>query len=116
MNCNISSRFRYCKDHNGHLRALKLDKSVEYRLSDLDLRPFMSGHVNADNEPTFDLYGVVNHSGNAFGGHYTSYSRHPVTGEWNYYNDRWITAGQTPNSNDTDASEAYTLFYERRGT
>lgn len=36
---------------------------------------------------TYDLYAVSNHSGNALGGHYTAFCRHPSLGEWYSYND-----------------------------
>lgn len=37
--------------------------------------------------PVYNLYAVSNHAGNALGGHYTAYCRHPGLGEWYSYND-----------------------------
>ena len=97
------------------MRAVKLEKPVDYRLTDLDLKPFMSGHVNSSNVPVFDLYGVVNHTGSVGGGHYVSYARHPSSGEWNFFNDSDVYKGDAPLSKPTDGSSVYILFYERKG-
>ena len=59
----------------------------------------------------YDLYGVSNHSGTLYGGHYTAYCRHPYKKErWHLYNDRAVS-GASPAS--VISYEAYLLFFER---
>lgn len=36
---------------------------------------------------TYNLYGVSNHSGTVYTGHYTAYCKHPYSGEWHDFND-----------------------------
>ncbi|XP_041350619.1 uncharacterized protein LOC121369633 isoform X2 [Gigantopelta aegis] len=91
--------------------SLKIDDRVIYPHKNLDLRDFISGPATKD--LTYDLYSIVCHFGGAHSGHYSSYSRHPLTSEWFYYNDDTITQ-QTPR--EDDFSSAYVLFYERQGT
>ena len=38
----------------------------------------------------YELFGVINHSGNIYGGHYTSIVRN-ANGKWYDYNDAMIT-------------------------
>lgn len=94
-------------------RASKLSTYINFPLKDLDLREFSSasggecwlsargtvhGRVEGSgaladgvclpaDRPVYNLYAVSNHSGNALGGHYTAYCRHPALGEWYNFND-----------------------------
>ncbi len=63
----------------------------------------------------FSLYGCVCHFGSVGGGHYTAYSRHLVTGTWNYYDDNVISDNKVPGESLGDNSSAYILFYQRNG-
>jgi len=63
----------------------------------------------------FSLYGCVCHFGCVGGGHYTAYSRHLVTGTWNYYDDNVISDNKVPGESVGDNSSAYILFYQRNG-
>ena len=40
----------------------------------------------------YNLYGVCNHSGTPFGGHYTALARNPYSNEWHYFNDQRLVA------------------------
>ena len=96
--------------------SVKLEKRVEYKLSDLDLTPFMSGPLQSDVQPKFDLYACVNHYGTAGGGHYTSFCKHRPTERWNYFDDCNVVKEKTPGDNmNSDQSSAYVLFYQRKG-
>lgn len=58
----------------------------------------------------YDLYGVINHSGSNYGGHYTAYAR---TGdEWHYYDDSSVTL--VKDRQDIVGQRAYVLFYRLR--
>ena len=106
------SRFVYVNNATG---SLKLDKNVDFDVNSLDLTPFLSGPLQADSRPVFNLYGCVCHFGSVGGGHYTAYSRHLATGGWNYFDDGSISEGKIPGETPGDQSSAYILFYQREG-
>ncbi len=60
----------------------------------------------------YDLYGVSNHSGTLYGGHYTAYCRNPNSsgGRWALYNDRAVSG---TSATGVISYEAYLLFFER---
>lgn len=106
-------RFVYVNNSTG---SLKLDKSVSFKVNNLDLTPFLSGPLQADSRPVFNLYGCVCHFGSVGGGHYTAYSRHLGSGEWNYFDDGSISENEIPGESPGDYSSAYILFYQREGS
>lgn len=62
----------------------KLSVTVDFPLTSLDLSPYAA---NKGQGCTYNLYAISNHSGTAYGGHYTAYCKHPYTGNWHEYND-----------------------------
>lgn len=67
-------------------RFRKLEGNVDFPLSELDLSAYASPGVRPPSG-TYQMYGVINHSGSAYMGHYTAYCRHPFTNSWHEYND-----------------------------
>lgn len=63
-----------------------------------------SGPVN------YSLYGISNHMGSTAGGHYVAVCKHPVTKEWNEFNDNFVSE---TSERSLVTSSAYVLFYER---
>ena len=59
---------------------------------------------------SYSLCGVVNHSGNLRGGHYTSYTR--SAGQWFYQSDTHV---RPATEDEVLKSQAYMLFYSRDG-
>lgn len=63
-------------------------------------------------EPTdniiYDLYGISNHTGTLYGGHYTATAKRDST--WYLFNDSNVTIADEPST----SSSAYLLFYARR--
>lgn len=45
-------------------------------------------------------------------GHYTTFAKHPLNGQWFYYNDESVSH-QSPKKEDY--KNAYILFYNRQG-
>ena len=45
-------------------------------------------------------------------GHYTTFAKHPLNGQWYYYNDESVSQ-QSPKKEDF--KNAYILFYSRQG-
>ncbi|XP_049794691.1 ubiquitin carboxyl-terminal hydrolase 2-like [Schistocerca nitens] len=87
----------------------KLNVTVDFPLTGLDLSAYAA---NRGQGCTYNLYGVANHSGTTYSGHYTAYCKHPYTGEWHEYNDSRVS---TISSRSIMSSEAYVLFYELFG-
>ncbi|CAG5132686.1 unnamed protein product [Candidula unifasciata] len=92
----------------------KLNTLVEFPVENLD----MSAHLTHRNQThplkrddyCYDLLGVSNHYGNMAGGHYTSYCRSSIDGEWREFNDTKVRTLEGP----VATKEAYLLFYQRR--
>ncbi|CAL8111304.1 unnamed protein product [Orchesella dallaii] len=85
----------------------KLSTLVESPISSLDLSPFAA---NRGQPLTYNLYGVANHSGSTYSGHYIAYCKHPYTGEWHSYNDSRVSPIST---HQVVSTEGYVLFYEQ---
>lgn len=86
----------------------KLNVMVDFPLTGLDLSAFAAPRVPGC---TYNLYGVANHSGTTYSGHYTAYCKHPYSGEWHEYNDSRVSV--VP-ARSVVSSEAYVLFYEQQ--
>ncbi|KAK0166914.1 hypothetical protein PV327_004381 [Microctonus hyperodae] len=86
----------------------KLSVLVDFPLMGLDLSAFTAPGVRGC---TYNLYGVANHSGTPYSGHYTAYCKHPYSSEWHEYNDSRVSSVST---NSVISSEAYVLFYEQQ--
>ncbi|XP_034952679.1 ubiquitin carboxyl-terminal hydrolase 2-like isoform X2 [Chelonus insularis] len=86
----------------------KLSVLVDFPLEGLDLSAFAAPGVAGC---TYNLYGVANHSGTPYSGHYTAYCKHPYSGEWHEYNDSSVSS---VSQSSVVSSEAYVLFYEQQ--
>ncbi|XP_011496149.1 PREDICTED: ubiquitin carboxyl-terminal hydrolase 2-like [Ceratosolen solmsi marchali] len=86
----------------------KLNVLVDFPLTTLDLSAFAAPRVQGC---TYNLYGIANHSGTTHSGHYTSYCKHPYSGEWHEYNDSRVTP---VSARSVVSNEGYVLFYEQQ--
>ncbi|XP_068131488.1 ubiquitin carboxyl-terminal hydrolase 50 isoform X2 [Hyperolius riggenbachi] len=84
----------------------KLKTNVTFPLENLDMSPFLSTYYVQ--YPKYNLYSVVNHSGELEFGHYTAYCKNPRTKAWNAFDDmkHFRIAEDTVQS-----PLAYILFY-----
>ena len=87
----------------------KNQKKIDFPLTDLDLSKYVVGYKN--NSYKYDLYGICNHSGNVFGGHYTSFVKN-ANGKWYYYNDTNIM--EVNDDNGIKTEKAYCFFYRKK--
>lgn len=94
--------------------ASKVDMGVTFPLS-LTSSSSFPHVINGEISNELILTGCVCHFGTLNGGHYTAYSRHPVSGKWHYFNDETVI--ETIPS-DKDSESAYILFYtqQRKGS
>jgi uncharacterized UBP type Zn finger protein len=67
---------------------------------------------NQEQKPIYyDLYGVVNHFGTMFGGHYIARCQNFKDNSWYQFDDSRVSK---INPNDVVDESAYVLFYKRR--
>ncbi|OHS99930.1 hypothetical protein TRFO_33530 [Tritrichomonas foetus] len=63
---------------------------------------------------TYDLCGIVKHSGSVDSGHYISYVKYSNLNYWNVLNDQQVDFQQNDNIFDELFNSAYMLFYKRK--
>ena len=81
---------------------------LQFPLENLDLSPFTIGYK--EQSYVYDLYGICNHSGNVFGGHYTSFIKN-ANGKWYHFDDNNVTEVDV---NNLITPKAYCLFYRKK--
>ena len=81
-------------------------------MQNLNLRHFISFTLSSDSPSTsYDLIGVVDHTGSLEGGHYTAICRssgNASSYRWNKYDDQDVTE---ISQSEVVSSKAYLLFY-----
>jgi len=103
--------------NRGMWLAQKLDKFVEYPLTDFDISPFVSGPQEREGEREkvpllYDLYAVACHIGwTANSGHYTALCKNAADSNWYYYDDSRVTQ---VSEKEVVNKNAYLLFYKRK--
>ena len=69
----------------------------------------LTKYTNSTDSYKYELYGVINHSGSIYGGHYTSYIKNQNK-KWYHYNDTIVK--ECP-LKEICSTRAYCLFYRR---
>jgi ubiquitin C-terminal hydrolase len=82
---------------------------ISFPLEDLNLSKYVIGYKKESY--VYDLYGICNHSGNVYGGHYTACVKN-ANGKWYHFNDTIVT--EVTNLNDLITPKAYCLFYRKK--
>jgi ubiquitin C-terminal hydrolase len=78
----------------------------------LDLGPLLTHTDHASTKrPIYRLVGMVNHSGDINGGHYTAQCRNPHNARWYNFNDSSVS--ETSVADTFESSSPYLLFYSR---
>ena len=93
-------------------QILKMQSLIQFPLYDLDLEPYIS-FPEPNQCYKYDLYAVVNHFGTLNGGHYTSFVKNQLSGEWLCYNDSSVSG---ISESEVVTKSAYILFYRRKDT
>lgn len=89
----------------------KVGTRVEFPLAGLDMSPYVKGPPPREGL-CYDLYAVCNHVGSPNCGHYTASVK--CDGEWYLFDDALVKRIEDPAA-AVVSSEAYLLFYVRRG-
>jgi len=87
----------------------KNKKKVDFPLDELDLSKYVVGYNN--NTYKYNLYGICNHGGSVFGGHYTSFIKN-ANDKWYHFNDTIIT--EVTNKDKVKTDKAYCFFYRKK--
>ena len=75
-------------------------------------RLFVSMHrMSLGPVPTYNLFGISNHSGTLYSGHYIAQCRHPFTHQWHEFND--ASVHRLNDDGRIVSANAYVLFYEQ---
>eukprot|EP00058_Branchiostoma_floridae_P013257 XP_002598745.1 hypothetical protein BRAFLDRAFT_95861 [Branchiostoma floridae] len=94
------------------LTGIKIDSKVHYPLETLDVSALQDDSCTSC-PPTYDLQSCILHFGGVNAGHYTCFTKHPLSSSWRYYNDETVSQLQP---SEEDAKNVYVLFYQRKGT
>ena len=82
---------------------------ISFPLDNLDLSNYVIGYNKSSY--IYELYGICNHSGSVYGGHYTSYVKN-ANGIWYHFNDTSVT--QVSLVESIISPKAYVLFYRKK--
>ena len=82
---------------------------IDFPLDNLDLSDYVIGYKKKTY--IYELYGICNHSGSVYGGHYTSYVKN-ANGKWYHFNDTNVTEVSLINA--IISAKAYVLFYRKK--
>lgn len=118
-------RFKYNQyqsiSYQSHSRE-KIETNVIFPIQDLDMSPYCSSismDSNDSSKTHYDLFGIINHRGTAWFGHYTADARllgfnDPAQNEmdWRHFDDSRVTTVYS--ERDLIRSDAYVLFYRHR--
>lgn len=97
-------------------RREKLRHPITFPMQ-LDMSPYVKESTDDSvNRTNYELYAIVNHSGDLEGGHYTAECKNPYDNKWYNFNDDSVSSFDMRNkSYSSDGSGyAYLLFYARK--
>ena len=87
----------------------KLKTNVAKKFENVDFSKYVNGYNK--NSYKYDLYGVCNHSGGTFGGHYTCCVKN-ANGKWYHFNDTSVS--EVGLNESIISPKAYVLFYRKK--
>lgn len=88
----------------------KITTFVDFQMQNLNLRHFITYLSNDPSNSSYDLIGVVDHTGSLEGGHYTAICKSERNGvfKWNKYDDQDV---YEISQSEVVSSKSYLLFY-----
>jgi len=87
----------------------KITTRIEFPTDDLDMKDYV---VNTKEEnTTYQLFAVSNHSGGLGGGHYTAFAQNYTNKKWYSFNDS--STSSVSSLSTLQSGSAYLLFYKR---
>uniref|UniRef100_A0A8D8B9X6 ubiquitinyl hydrolase 1 n=1 Tax=Culex pipiens TaxID=7175 RepID=A0A8D8B9X6_CULPI len=91
-------------------RWSKLTNVIEFPTGERELNLQQYASEDHQGPVNYSLYGISNHMGSTAGGHYIAVCKHPISKEWNEFNDNFVSE---TSERSLVTSSAYVLFYER---
>uniref|UniRef100_A0A1Q3FJ40 ubiquitinyl hydrolase 1 n=1 Tax=Culex tarsalis TaxID=7177 RepID=A0A1Q3FJ40_CULTA len=91
-------------------RWSKLTNVIEFPTGERELNLQQYASEDHQGPVNYSLYGISNHMGSTAGGHYIAVCKHPISKEWNEFNDNFVSDAS---ERSLVTSSAYVLFYER---
>ncbi|AYV77590.1 MAG: ubiquitin carboxyl-terminal hydrolase, partial [Dasosvirus sp.] len=85
----------------------KVNTKVSYQ-HDLDISKYMHSQ---ENNQKYELYATIRHSGIYNGGHYYSYIKNPISGQWFLCDDESVYHVE---NDEVLKSNSYVLFYQKK--
>ena len=89
----------------------KDQRLVTFNLENMDLSKYVKGYDK--NSYVYDLYGICNHGGNTWGGHYTAYVKN-ADNNWYHFNDTQVSKLTSNIEHNLISPRAYCLFYQKK--
>jgi ubiquitin carboxyl-terminal hydrolase 8 len=86
----------------------KIQKVVDAPINNADFSKYVKGYYASSY--VYDLYGVCNHSGNSYGGHYTCFIKN-ANGKWYECNDTMISE---ISEEKVISNKSYCFFYRKK--
>jgi ubiquitin carboxyl-terminal hydrolase 4/11/15 len=71
---------------------------------------FHSASMEPSAKDPYELFATVNHHGSSGGGHYTAQARHPVSGQWAFFDDENAREIERPEL----GASTYIVMYRRQ--
>jgi ubiquitin carboxyl-terminal hydrolase 4/11/15 len=97
-------------------RSNKIDVPVDFPIKDLSLDDWVAEEALKEGEEqdkTYDLFGIVNHVGQLYWGHYTAYAKNFANNRWYHFNDSFTEEVRDVRKT-IQTRQAYLLFYKQR--
>ena len=91
--------------------ARKDQRLVTFELENMNLSKYVKGYDK--NSYVYDLYGICNHSGGTWGGHYTAYVKN-ADNNWYHFNDTNVRKLNDNIEHSLISTQAYCLFYQKK--
>jgi ubiquitin C-terminal hydrolase len=91
-----------------NMNGNKIQKVVEAPINNADFSKYVKGYYASSY--VYDLYGVCNHSGNSYGGHYTCFIKN-ANGKWYECNDTMISV---ISEDKVISNKSYCFFYRKK--
>lgn len=82
---------------------------VDFPLENLDMSKYIVGYDK--HTYVYDLYGICNHTGGVYGGHYTAFVKN-ANGKWYHFNDTHVK--EVTDLSQLKTSQAYCFFYSKK--
>lgn len=89
----------------------KINNKVIFPINDLNINPFMAKYPEKISKNIYDLICIINHVGTINSGHYFSFVKSTINGNWYCANDESINV---INESDLITEAAYILIYRKK--